>query len=99
MKLSISFLVTTLAAAEASGASKWANLRRRLSFESEKMAGYMPGPQVRHRSVSLSALWYALNTIDITEHQYSNIYTPIRHRMMDFRDPHTAAYYSSQVTL
>ena len=54
MKLSIALLVTTLAAAEASGASKWANLRRRLSFE--KVAGYMPGSQVRHRSVSLSAL-------------------------------------------
>mmetsp|Transcript_17593 Transcript_17593/g.31030 ORF Transcript_17593/g.31030 Transcript_17593/m.31030 type:complete len:551 (-) Transcript_17593:84-1736(-) len=44
MKLSIALLVTTLAAAEASGSSKWANLRRRLSFE--KVAGYMPGSQV-----------------------------------------------------
>ena len=45
MKLSIALLVTTLAAAEASGASKWANLRRRLSFD--KVAGYKPGSQVR----------------------------------------------------
>ena len=91
MKLSIALLITTLAAVEASGAFKWANLCRRLSFE--KVVGYMPGSQVRHRSVSLSALWCVLNlTIDITEHQYSNIYTPIRHRMMDFRDPHTTIY-------
>ena len=57
MKLSIALLATTPAIAEASSdsaASKWANLRRHLSFA--KVAGYMPGSQVRCRSISLSAL-------------------------------------------
>ena len=47
MKLSLAFIAaTTIAVAEAGDASsKWANLRRRLSFE--KVAGYSPDSQVR----------------------------------------------------
>jgi hypothetical protein len=50
MKLSVAIVVTGITMTEASGASsssssKWASLRRRLSYE--KIAGYNPGSQVR----------------------------------------------------
>ena len=50
MKLSVAIMATGITMTEASGASsssssKWASLRRRLSYE--KIAGYNPGSQVR----------------------------------------------------
>lgn len=50
MKLSVAIIATGITMTEASGASsssssKWASLRRRLSYE--KIAGYNPGSQVR----------------------------------------------------
>jgi hypothetical protein len=46
MKFTAIAIVSTLAAAAEAGnaSSKWANVRRRLSFE--KIAGYEPGSQV-----------------------------------------------------
>ena len=59
MKLSVAILATGITMTEASGASsssssKWASLRRRLSYE--KIAGYNPGSQVRRYVMFVSAL-------------------------------------------
>ena len=56
MKLSLATLAASVAVAAAdprSAAARWNNLRRRLSYE--KIAGYAPDSQVRHRLIAVAS--------------------------------------------
>lgn len=62
MKFSLVTLAAGIATTDASASSKWANLRRRLSYQ--KIAGYAPGSQVCvfYDSLKLIDAWIVWNT-------------------------------------
>jgi hypothetical protein len=88
MKLSVPMIATGLTITEAAGASssKWASLRRRLSYA--KIAGYSPGSQVRffvmfflvqiddprstHPHISLPSILSAWINNKMTKHRGTN---------------------------
>ena len=74
MKLSLAILTSAMAVADAN--QKWANLRRKLSYE--KIAGYNPGSQVR--CLLLDIMLHSRCSLTVVHIFYA--YTPILTNML-----------------